>query len=164
MVWRRRSTEEIVLCDKLSKTFDLGEIRLEMKSFLDIEMEFGPWEVDWFASAWSARLSKFASRFWTVGATFTDAFPQDWRRFEGFFHPPLDLLAACVEKIRTGGAKGVLVMPDWPGSEADSVMIQARDLVGLVAVRRVEFESPVWREDSTFRGWTEFGLRIYRIR
>ena len=164
VVWRRRNTEEIVLCDKLSKTFDLGEIRLEMKSFLDIEMEFGPWEVDWFASAWSARLPKFASRFWTVGATYTDAFTQDWRRVEGFFHPSLDLLAVCVEKIRAEGAKGVLVMPDWPGSEADSVMIQAKDIMELVAVRRVEFESPVWREDNTFRGWPEFGLRIYHIR
>ena len=25
VVWRRRNTEEIVLCDKISKTFDLGE-------------------------------------------------------------------------------------------------------------------------------------------
>ena len=58
---------------------------------------------------------------------------------EGFFHPSLDLLAVCVEKIRAEGAKGFLVMPDWPGSEADSVMIQAKDIMELVAVRRVEF-------------------------
>ena len=164
VVWRRRNTEEIVLCDRISKTFDLGEVRLEERSFWAIEMEFGPWEVDWFASAWSARLPVFASRFWTVGATYTDAFTQDWRSVEGFFHPPLDQLAACVEKIGAEGAKGVLVLPDWPGSEADSVMIQAKEIVELVAVRRVEFESPLWRIDNTFRGWPEFGLRIYRIK
>ena len=164
VVWRRRNTEEIVLCDKISKTFDLGEIRLEERSFWAIQMEFGPWEVDWFASAWSARLPVFASRFWTVGATFTDAFTQDWRRVEGFFHPPLDQLAACVEKIGAEGAKGVLVLPDWPGSESDSIMIQAKDIVELVAVRRVEFESPGWRIDNTFRGWTDFGLRLYKIK
>ena len=164
VVWRRRNTEEIVLCDKISKTFDLGEIRLEERSFWAIQMEFGPWEVDWFASAWSARLPVFASRFWTVGATFTDAFTQDWRRMEGFFHPPLDQLAACVEKIGAEGAKGVLVLPDWPGSESDSIMIQAKDIVELVAVRRVEFESPGWRIDNTFRGWTDFGLRLYKIK
>ena len=32
----------IVLCDKLSKTFDLGEYRLERNSFERIEREFGP--------------------------------------------------------------------------------------------------------------------------
>ena len=55
-------------------------------------------------------------------------------------------------------------MPDWPGSEADSVMIQAKDMVELLAVRQVEFESPTWRGDGTFRGWPEFGLRVYRIK
>ena len=99
-----------------------------------------------------------------MGATYTDDFTQDWRRVEGVFHPPLDLLAACVEKIWAEGAKRVLVIPDWLGSEADSVMIQAKDMLELVAVRRVEFESPVWRKDNTFRGWPEFGLRIYNIR
>ena len=164
VVWRRRNTEEIVLCDKISKTFDLGEYRLEAFSFWALEQEFGPWDMDWFASAWSKRLPVFASRFWTVGATWTDAFTQEWGLGEGFFHPPLDQLAKCLEKISMEGARGVLVMPDWPGSEADSVMIQAKDMVELLAVRQVEFESPTWRGDGTFRGWPEFGLRVYRIK
>ena len=55
-------------------------------------------------------------------------------------------------------------MPDWPGSEADSLMIQARDRVELLGVRYVEFESPTWREDNTFRGWAQFGLRVYGLK
>ena len=43
MVWPRRNTEKITLCDKLSKDFDLR------------------WEVDWFASYWSHRLERFSS-------------------------------------------------------------------------------------------------------
>ena len=163
VVWRRRNTEEIVLCDKLSKTFDLGEYRLEKFSFWALEQEFGPWEVDWFASAWSQRLPRFAARFWTVGAAWTDAFTQDWGDYVGFFHPPLDQLAACLEKISVERPRGVLLVPDWPGSEADSLMIQARDRVELLGVRYVEFESPTWREDNTFRGWAQFGLRVYGL-
>ena len=53
MVWRRRNTEEITLCDKLSKDFDLSEYRLSQESFDALNEEFGPWEVDWFASDWS---------------------------------------------------------------------------------------------------------------
>ena len=35
VVWRRRNTEEIVLCDKISKTFDLGEYRGEKMELLE---------------------------------------------------------------------------------------------------------------------------------
>jgi hypothetical protein len=78
----RRNTEEITLCDRISKEFDLSEYRIEEESFQTLEEEFGPWEVDWFASDWSKRLSRFASKYWTVA----DAFTQDWSEDEGFFH------------------------------------------------------------------------------
>ena len=164
MVWRRRNTEEIVLCDKISKTFDLSEYRIQMDSFNKLQEEFGPWTMDWFASDWSSRLDRFASRFWTVGSEHTDAFSQDWGEEEGFFHPPLEVLASVLEKVEKYGARGVIVVPDWPGSEVDSLMQQASKVVELMAVRSMEFESPLWREDNTFRGWSNFGMRIYRIR
>ena len=50
MVWRQRNTEEITLCDKISKEFDLSEYRIEEESFRTLEEEFGPWDADWFAS------------------------------------------------------------------------------------------------------------------
>ena len=62
--------------------------------------------------------------FWAIEMEFGQW--EDWRSVEVFFHPPLDQLAACVVKIGAEGAKGVL----------------AKDIVELVAVRRVEFESP----------------------
>jgi hypothetical protein len=68
MVWRRR----------------LSEYRIEEESFQTLEEEFGPWDVDWFASDWSKRLPRFASKYWTVGSEHTDAFTQDWSEDEGF--------------------------------------------------------------------------------
>jgi hypothetical protein len=35
MVWRRRNTEEITWCDRISKEFDLSEYRIEEESFSD---------------------------------------------------------------------------------------------------------------------------------
>jgi hypothetical protein len=64
-MWRRRNTEEIILCDRLSKDFDLSEYRITMESFRELEEEFGPWDIDWFASDWSKRMDRFASRYWT---------------------------------------------------------------------------------------------------
>ena len=96
MVWHRRNTEEITLCDKLSKVFDLSEYQLTQESFDALEEEFGPWDVDWFASDWSHRLERFASRYWTVGGEATDAFSHRWTEETGFFHPPLSELARVV--------------------------------------------------------------------
>ena len=57
-----------------------------------------------------------------------------------------------VEKRVKFGARGVLLVPDWPSSEADSMMRQAREFMELVGVRRLIFESPSLRKDNTFRG------------
>ena len=48
-----------------------------------------------------------------------------------------------MEKVEQCGARGVVVVPDWPGSEIDSVMMQATNLVQLLGFRMVEFESPI---------------------
>ena len=163
MVWRRRNTEEIVLCDRISKEFDLSEYRIQEDSFNNLEQEFGPFHVDWFASHWSCRLDRFCSKYWTIGSEATDAFAQDWGVEEGFFHPPIDQLARVLEKAEKYGARGILVVPDWPGSEVDSLMREAAGKVELLGVRHLEMESPSWRQDDTFRGWTEFGMRVYRL-
>ena len=112
MVWRRRNTEEIVLCDRLSKDFDLSEYRITTESFRELEEDFGPWDIDWFASDWSNRLERFASRYWTVGNEYTDAFSQVWNEDVGFFHPHLSELARVMEKVERDGARGVIVVPD----------------------------------------------------
>ena len=62
------NTEDINMCDKLSKGF-----------------KFGPWEVDWFSSDWSLKLEMFVIRYWTVGGEETDAFSQWWSEDTGFF-------------------------------------------------------------------------------
>ena len=49
-----------------------------------------------------------------------------------------------------------MLVPDWSGSESDFVMIQAGGLVEFLGIRKVEFDSPIWRTDKTFRGWPSF--------
>ena len=65
MVWRKRNREEIYLCDRLSKDFDLSEYRITDEKFRTLEEEFGPWDIDWFASDWSQSLDRLASRYLT---------------------------------------------------------------------------------------------------
>ena len=131
---------------------------MSQESFDALNKEFGPWEVDWFASDWSRRLEKFSSRYWTIGGGAPDAFSQRWDQDAGYFHPPLPELARVLEKVETEGARGAILVPDWPGSETDSIMIQAGGMVELMGVRGVVFESPEWRTDDKFRGVSTFGM------
>ena len=124
MVWRRSNTKEISLSDRLSKDFNPSEYRLTMESFRELEEEFGPWQVDWFSSDWSKRLSRFASRNLTVGSKHTDDFSQDWSEDVWFFHSPLFELGRVMGKAKKDVARGSIVVPDWPGSEVDSIRIQ----------------------------------------
>ena len=120
--------------------------------------------MDWFASDWSCRLDRFCSRFWTLKAELTDAFCQDWEEDEGFFQPPVVDLARILKKIEKYGARGVVVDPDWPGSEVDCLMKQADRVVQLERIMELEYESPPWMESNTFRGWPSFSMKIFRVR
>ena len=93
----------------------------------------------WLASNWSKRLNRFTSRCWAVGSEATDAFSQDFSEEEGFFHPTLDL--KVMDKVEQCGTR-----------------VMATNLVQLLGIRMLEFESPVWMQSPTFRGRPGFGL------
>ena len=121
--------------------------------------------MDWFASDWSCQLSRFCSKYWTLDATLTDAFCHDWNVEEGFVQPPVGDVARVLEKNESVGARGVLVVPDWPGSEVDCLMKQANKVVQLETVMELEYESPPpWMGSNTCRGWPSFRMKIFRIR
>jgi hypothetical protein len=163
VVWKRRSTEEITLCDKLSKDFDLAEYRLSMECFSKLEVKYGPFCMDYFASDWSHRMTPFVSRYLTTGAKFKDAFSVDWSQGKGYFHPPVGDIARVLEKARQEGAQGILLVPDWPGSEVIGIVERESRKVKLEEMISVKFECPDWMESNTFRGRAGFYMRIYRM-
>ena len=72
-------------------------------------------------------------------------------------------LARVLEKLESDGASGVLVVPDWPGSQVDCLMKQSSRMVKAEGVMELEFESPPWMESNTFRGWPSFKMKVFRI-
>ena len=163
VVWRRRNSDEIVICDKISKDFDASEYKIKDDSFKRIEEEFGEFEMDWFASSWSARTKQFASRFKDKGAVVTDAFSGDWSKGWGFFQPPIGLVAAVLDKAREEGARGILVVPDWPGSQVVLTMDLATDVARLRGCRKLEFISAEFVVKKVFHGLPDFKMRLYEL-
>ena len=50
-----------MICDYISTQFEASEYRLNDESFGKLEMELGPFSIDWFASSWSRRTSRYAA-------------------------------------------------------------------------------------------------------
>lgn len=73
-----------------------------------------PIQVDLFASAWNAQVTRFVS--WTPqpDAEATDAFTLRWTHLDGYAFPPFPLIPRCLMKIRREQAQVVLVCPFWP--------------------------------------------------
>ena len=72
-------------------------------------------------------------------------------------------LARVLEKLESDGASGVLVVPDWPGSQVDCLMKHSSRMVKAEGAMELEFESPPWLESNTCRGWPSFKMKVFRI-
>jgi hypothetical protein len=83
--------------------------------------------VDWFATAASATLPRYWTRFSDVGTEGEDALSaESWAMAHcpcgschteiGYFFPPIPLLASVWAKIKLDGARGVMIVPVTPGA------------------------------------------------
>ena len=72
--WLSRSSKEIVVCDALSKDFDMSDYRLSSLDFGMLQGRFGPFSVDFFGSSFTARCRPFFTLVDCAGAAGVDAF------------------------------------------------------------------------------------------
>ena len=164
IVWQRRNTEEIRFADFVSKDFDFGDYKICDDDFHSLEQEYGDFEADYFASDYSFRKKPFYSRYLSGESSGSDAFSQDWGRGFGYFHPPVALVARVLSKAKEDKARGLLLVPDWPGS---MMLTELRSYSPHHVVARGSFrpyfECPVWFENNTFRGWPQFDMLVFEL-
>jgi len=75
-------------------------IRVLFTNYLHLESLLGPHEIDWFANDDNHKLPVFYSRYWTVNSIGIDAFTIDWHGINGWFVPPVCLLARVLRYMR----------------------------------------------------------------
>jgi hypothetical protein len=165
IVWQRRETEEIRFADRISKDFDFGDYRISMQDFHQLEERFGGFSADYFASDYSFRMQPFFSRYLSDRSEGSDALSRDWSAGFGYFHPPVGLVAAVLHKAEHEEARGLLLVPDWPGSWAGALLDSARRR-GKLRLRgrfRPTFECPAWFENQTFKGVPDFDMLMLEM-
>ena len=106
---------ENVMADYLSRHLrDRTDWILDPSVFSCLNNQFGPLQVDLFATRFSRQLLRFFSWRPDPEAEATDAFTQDWSSILGFAHPPWCLIPRVLRKVRSEEASLVLVTPLWP--------------------------------------------------
>jgi hypothetical protein len=108
-----RSADNVA--DGISRLIDREDLCIADWLWRDIEHWFGPHTVDRFASATSALLPRYNSRFHDPHTEAVDAFGQDWSTDNNFVHPPASLLPRVLAKLLAAPrVRATVVVPDLP--------------------------------------------------
>ena len=106
---------------------------MSKECFDRLEVKYGTFSLDYFASDWAHRMYPFVSKYLTRGAEYRDAFTVDWSEGIGYFHPPVGEVARVIEKAKNERVRGILLVPDWPGSEVVSIVERETEYLSLRA-------------------------------
>ncbi|XP_053382012.1 uncharacterized protein LOC123541270 [Mercenaria mercenaria] len=107
--------------DYFSKIVDRDDWGISHALLEIVVKRWGSLEIDWFASSYNAKLSKFYSRFWNEACTGVDAFVENWGENIGLFVPPICLLCRVLRKMEFDRAQGVLIVPLWKSLYKDEI-------------------------------------------
>ena len=112
-----RSDPRIVFADKGSRDFDLQDFSLDFDTFLFLSSNYGPFDIDCFASASNKKCVLYVSRDFDEKACSVDFFKTSFvRDFNLFVFPPPFLIVPTLWHLCLNQARGVLIVPLWTSS------------------------------------------------
>ena len=160
--WLSRESKEIEYCDTLSKDVDTSDYWLNRKDFDRLERRYGPFKADYFMSDRSWRMKPFYARFGCGESEGVDAFSISWARGRGYFHPPVGLIWKVVRKAERSRVRGILLVPDWPGSSFYMLIKEKMQEGKMVVKERLRPVMMCPREivSDIFRGALKFDLIV----
>ena len=89
------------------------EWRLDTTIFQCIDRQFGPFQVDLFATRLNAQCQKYFSWKPDPHAFAIDAFTQCWSHELMYGFPPFSLILKTLKKVEQDGAMGLFIFPHW---------------------------------------------------
>lgn len=90
------------------------EYSLSQSAFQEIIETFGRPEIDLFATRINAKCSKYVSWMRDPGSVAVDSFTIEWNKYFFYALPPFAIILRVLRKIKNEGARGILVVPNWP--------------------------------------------------
>ena len=99
--------------DRMSRSTDLSEWKLETKIFTTICKKLGQPEIDLFASLATHQLDKYVSWKPDPQAVGTDAFQFNWTHLLTYAFPPFKLIGRTLSKLQSHQSDMIIVTPIW---------------------------------------------------
>ena len=116
-VWTRRMDPRLLKADAGSKGVDTDTWELPQDVFDELNSCFGPFSIDLFASADTAKCPRFYSRLWHENTLGVNAFAFDWTSEHALIVPPVVLALRAFKKAITTDMSGVFIIPLWEGGK-----------------------------------------------
>ncbi|KAK3090282.1 hypothetical protein FSP39_010613 [Pinctada imbricata] len=139
--WVPRSQNE--KADQISRFTDSDDWGVSPELFCFVDSLWGPHEIDFFASSCNNKLPIFYSRFWMPGSTGIDAFTVDWQGVNGWFVPPICIIARVIKYLKQCCAFGTVIVPQW---QSASFWPLIADESGFIREVKAHIELPVKKE------------------
>lgn len=95
-------------CKSIETEWELNELVFE-----EIEYEFGPFDIDLFATKNNTKCKRYISWKPDPNAIAIDAFTVSWKKEFFYAFPPFSLILKTIQKIIEDKAEGVLIVPYW---------------------------------------------------
>ena len=114
VMWVPRAENEIA--DFISKTIDCDDWSISAELFAQLDLRWGPHQVNRFADHNNCQLPCFNSKFHCPNSSGVNAFCFDWYGVLNWCCPPVCLIPRTIKHAKACKAAGTLVVPCWPSA------------------------------------------------
>ena len=152
-----------VMADRLSRTKDQDDWKLNPEVFQALKERWGTPTVDRFATANNRQCERYNSRTRDPQSEARDAFAQKWKGELNWINPPWGLIGRVLRQIRMEGAGAILIVPFWKSQYWWPVLMELADEARLYEPSRDLF---LPGDKGSARGvgrpsWSVLAVRIY---
>lgn len=110
-----------------------AEWMLNKHCFQSVSNEFGPFDVDLFATRLNFQVTPYVAWRPDPMSMAVDAFNMSWAQFDNcYLFPPFSMVARVLQKMELEGAQGVVIVPLWPTQMWFSKMLKLITAVPLI--------------------------------
>jgi hypothetical protein len=114
-IWVSRTDLRLQKADAMTKHVNTDDWSIHPEAFGMLQLWFGKFTVDLFASADNFKVAKFYSYAFSADSTGVDAFSMSWEGERAYCAPPIALILRTIRKIEVTKMTGVLLIPLWRG-------------------------------------------------
>jgi hypothetical protein len=115
-IWFSRTDPRLQKADAMTKQVNTDDWSIHPEAFGTLQLWFGKFSVDLFASSDNFKVAKFYSYAFFADSTGVDTFSMSWEGERAYCAPPIALILRTIRKIEVTRMTGVLLIPLWRGA------------------------------------------------